>query len=77
MGKLTQDDLKYINREEDMLKGNINRMCTTQTLEEFYQMAYWAYKRINAIATINYARLTEQESADDRLLNSDWGDMEV
>lgn len=65
MGKLTQDDLKYINMEEDMLKGNINRMCTAQTLEEFYQMAYWAYKRINAIATINYARLTEGKDGKD------------
>lgn len=64
MRKQTQDDIKYINMEKDMLEGNINRMCTTKSLEEFYQMAYWAFKRINTITTINYARLTESEDVE-------------
>ena len=77
MRKQTQDDLKKIDEQRDLLRGNINRMCVTDSLEELRDMNRWAKARINQITSINYRRLTEQESADDRLLNSDWGDMEV
>ena len=77
MRKQTQDDLKKIDEQRDLLRGNINRMCVTDSLEELRDMNRWAKARINQITSINYRRLTEQEGADDRLLNSDWGDMEV
>ena len=77
MRKQTQDDLKKIDEQIGLLKGNINRMCVTDSLEELRDMDRWAKARINQIVAINYCRLTEQESADEKMLNSDWGEMEV
>lgn len=65
MGKLTQDDLKKIDEQMDLLKGNINRMCVTDSLEELRDMDRWAKARINQIVAINYRRLTETEGETD------------
>ena len=57
MRSLTRDELQKIWNEEDMLKGNINRMCVTDDMEEFERMFEFAQKRILTIYTINLFRL--------------------
>ena len=64
MRKQTQEDLNKIYHQEDMLKGNINRMCVTDNITELYRMAHFAYRRITAILEINEDRLTEEEDED-------------
>ena len=61
MRKQTREDLQKIQIEEDMLKGNINRMCVTDDLDELESMAEYAIDRIKKIWRINYERLTENE----------------
>ena len=61
MRKQTQDDLNKINKQEDLLKGNIVRMCVTKDIAELDTMALHAIERIKIIQKINYARLTEAE----------------
>lgn len=61
MRKQTREDLQKIQIEEDMLKGNINRMCITDDLNELESMAEYAKKRIDKILQINYGRLTEED----------------
>ena len=61
MRKQTTEDLQMIQIEEDMLKGNICRMCVTDDLEELNSMAIFAMKRIQKIFDINLARLTEEK----------------
>lgn len=50
---LTNDELNRIRIEEDMLKGNINRMCVTDSLKELFSMYDFALKRISTIYNIN------------------------
>jgi len=50
---LTKDELNRIRNEEDMLKGNINRMCVTDSLKELFSMYDFALKRISNIYNIN------------------------
>ncbi len=50
---LTNDELNRIRNEEDMLKGNINRMCVTDSLKELFSMYDFALKRISKIYNIN------------------------
>ena len=45
--------------ELDMLKGNINRMCVTDSRDELMMMYAWANKRLNSIMTMNEERLKE------------------
>lgn len=59
MRSLTKDELQKIWNEEDMLKGNINRMCVTDDMEEFERMFEFAKKRILTIYTINLFRLRD------------------
>ncbi len=49
---LTNDELNRIRNEEDMLKGNINRMCVTDSLKELFSMYDFALKRISKIYNI-------------------------
>lgn len=59
MRKQTQDDLKKIDEQRDLLKGNINRMCVTKDMEELQEMYDYAKYRIDNIFHVNYDRLTE------------------
>ena len=59
MRSLTRDELQKIWNEEDMLKGNISRMCVTDDMEEFERMFEFAKKRILTIYTINLFRLRD------------------
>ena len=56
MSSLTQQELKSIYTEEDMLKGNINRMCVTHDRKELEDMHEYAIKRIDRIYAINARR---------------------
>ena len=64
MRSLTRDELQKIWNEEDMLKGNINRMCVTDDMEEFERMFEFAKKRILTIYTINLFRLRGEKNDD-------------
>lgn len=52
--------LNKIHLAEDMLKGNINRMCVTDSIEELHAMRYWAEKRLTEIYEINHQRILEE-----------------
>ena len=64
MRKQTKEDLQKIRVQEDLLKGNINRMCVTDDIGELDSMALHARERIKIIQQINYKRLTEVADAD-------------
>ena len=57
MRRLTKDELQRIQIEEDMLKGNINRMCVTDDIDELNSMVKYAMKRIQKIFDVNLERL--------------------
>ena len=52
-------DRQKLDIELDMLKGNINRMCVTDSRDELMMMYAWANKRLNSIMTMNEERLKE------------------
>ena len=45
----------------DMLQGNINRMCVTDSRDELRSMYAWANIRLNEIFRLNEERLKEVE----------------
>lgn len=61
MRKQTNNDLRTIHIEKDMLEGNINRMCVTDDMNELLSMKNFAIRRIERIFQVNYERLTESE----------------
>lgn len=46
-----------LNNQIDMLKGNINRMCITDSVEELDLMYYTAMKRLDDIHLYNSVNL--------------------
>ena len=52
-------DRNKLDNELDMLKGNINRMCVTDSRDELMTMYAWANKRLNSIMTMNEERLKD------------------
>lgn len=61
MRYLTDNELRIMNNERDMLNGNFNRMCITDDIEEFVKMQTVAISRISKILKICAERLTESE----------------
>lgn len=61
MRKQTAKDLAEIREQEEMLKGNINRICVTDSLQELIEQKSFAELRIARILAINLSRLTESE----------------
>ena len=61
---LTNDELNMIQIEEDMLKGNINRMCVTDSLKELFSMYNFALKRISNIYNINLEKFLNDSEVD-------------
>ena len=59
---LTNDELNRIQNEEDMLKGEINRMCVTDSLKELFSMYDFALKRISNIYNINLEKFLDDNS---------------
>lgn len=60
MRYLTEQERRCIENEFDMLKGNINRMCVTDDLEELYKQSDFARHRILKIEKIAKSRFTDQ-----------------
>lgn len=56
--------LNDIRNEEDMLKGNINRMCVCNDFKELDDMFSYAVKRLGKIFAFNYRRLREKKYAE-------------
>lgn len=57
---LTDDEIHKIRHEEDMLQGNINRMCVADDSEELLTMLYFAHLRLNTIYKICRNKFTEE-----------------
>lgn len=64
MRKQTNNDLRTIYNEKDMLEGNINRMCVTDDMDELLSMKNFAMKRIERIFQVNYERLTAESEGE-------------
>lgn len=60
MRYLTEQERQRIENEFDMLKGNINRMCVTDDIKEFYRQADFAVRRIFKIENIAMSRFADQ-----------------
>ena len=60
--RLTSEQLRKIYNEEDMLKGNINRMCIIDDFVELKSMYGWAIQRLQTIMQINAERLRSEEN---------------
>lgn len=54
------DFLNEIRNTEDMLKGNINRMCVTNDIKELRDMCNHAKRWIQHIYDMNYDRLMKK-----------------
>lgn len=62
---LSEGELNVIRFEEDMLKGNINRMCVSDDSEELMNMYAHAINRLKRIYNICWGKyLHETESED-------------
>lgn len=59
---LTDDELNRIRIEEDMLKGNINRMCVCDECEELITMYRFSKLRIQTIFDICSEKFIESEN---------------
>lgn len=55
---MTKDELYLVC---DMLQGNINRMCVTDSIYELEKMELYARKRLGEIFIHNFNRLSENE----------------
>lgn len=53
----TRDDLLEIQKEKEMLEGNINRMCVADSPIEVYQMYKFATARLLTILKIAERRI--------------------
>ena len=60
MRHLTEQERKKIEFIRDMLNGNINRMCVTDDIKEFYKQADFAVRRIFKIENIAVSRFVDQ-----------------
>ena len=61
-----------IDIEMDMLQGNLNRMCVTDSKDELLQMYAYANIRLNTIFTENNNRIIEQKKL--KLLQKEVGE---
>lgn len=52
---------RKIDNEYGMLKGNINRMCTSDTTNELNVMYDWAKKRLENLYLMNFYRLKDKK----------------
>ena len=52
---------KEIDNQIDMLKGNINRMCVTDDVDELNSMYDYAKKRLEIILLANVERLKTEK----------------
>lgn len=57
----TDKQYRRICMEEDLLRGNINRMCVADDMQECAMMHYYAIQRINIIFKTAMTRFEEGE----------------
>ena len=67
---LTDDELNRIRNEEDMLKGNINRMCICDDIKELEDMYNWATKRLFRIYRINLDKFVDNKESESKWLEN-------
>lgn len=60
----TQQKHRETMNEVDMLRGNINRMCVTDDLDELDRMLTVAMCRLSNLYTVNRERILEQKYGD-------------
>ena len=60
MRDLTQKELAQIYALEDLLKGNLNRCCVTDSEDEFKNMTVSAYDKLKKILDTAYERFKEE-----------------
>jgi hypothetical protein len=51
------DERKAIMNLADMMKGEINRMCVTEDLEELWAMEKYLYKNTKRLWELNHDRI--------------------
>jgi len=50
----------YNGVEVDLIKGNINRMCVADNIEELVDMYQWTVTRATNLLKLNMSRLQEK-----------------
>lgn len=53
-----------ITNEADMLKGNICRMCVTDSVKELAEMYTWASRRLANLYMWNHKRISDAEKSE-------------
>ncbi len=53
-----------MQNEIDMLRGNINRMCVADSIQEVFAQYEWARKRLEDIFNYNISRLERNKRND-------------
>ena len=61
---LTKDELQKIYIQEDLLKGNISRMCVTDEIKELWTMYKTALDRVSTIFNTNLSRFFDENEGD-------------
>ena len=61
---LNNTDRKELDMQMDMIRGNLNRMCTSETKEELDSMYDFAKQRLDYIYELNTKRLEVNDEAD-------------
>lgn len=55
-----------IMSEADMLKGNISRICVTDSKKELAEMYQWASRRLENLFLWNLQRIRNAEKSDEK-----------
>ena len=58
---LNNDDRRELDMQMDMIKGNLNRMCVSDTKMELDNMYNFAKKRLAYIYELNFKRLEVED----------------
>lgn len=61
---LTDEELNKIRNERDMLRGNLNRMCVSDDIDELIKMYHYAESRIQHIFDICIDRFIDDKESE-------------